>query len=80
MTHKSILDYTNLRANFKSRFTLDLCPCTIRCPWNIKMIELILHVWEVIQVTMMNLTYHPERRVMSLTDFRIPGNLIIELI
>ena len=37
------------------------------------MIELILHVWEVIQVSMSNLTFHADRQIMQLTDFRIPG-------
>ena len=34
---------------------------------------MLLHLWELIQLTMMNLKFQPDRRIMSLTDFRVPG-------
>ena len=42
------------------------------------MIQLILHLWEVIQLTMYNQEFDPLRPILSLTDCRIPG-LLVEL-
>ena len=68
------LDLSSLRCTFRSTFKLDLCSCSADCPWNTRMVQLILHMWEVIQVTMYNQDFDPERPILSLADCRIPGN------
>ena len=40
------------------------------------MVRILLYIWEIAQVTMMNLEFQPTRKILNLTDFRVPGNLL----
>ena len=69
----NILDYSSLRCDFKSCTTFNFCPCSIDCPWNLKVLQILTHFWECCQVVTMNLSYHTDRRILSLRNFRVPG-------
>ena len=66
-------DLQSLRRDFRTHFVFNFCACSQACPWNKKVLPVLLHLWEVIQVTMMNLDFQPTRRILNLTDFRVPG-------
>ena len=69
------LDLESLRLNFRDHFTFNLCSCSETCPWNTRVVQVLLHLWEVLQCTMYNQAFDPERPILAMVDCRVPGKL-----